>query len=213
MRISRCTLLISLSMAVALPGAAEIKVRVGEDGLKVIYNEAPVHRARRVAQRLVRVPEEKLDELVGRYAEQHRLEPKLVRAVIQVESGYNAAAESVKGAMGLMQLMPGTARELGVDDPYDPEQNIRGGTSYLRQMLDRFEENLVHALAGYNAGPDAVVQYGGVPPYAETRAYVERVMRLVRGDGSFSLPSARRGRPTYLTRGPDGRPVITTRRP
>lgn len=211
MRISRCTLLLSLLMAVALPGYAEIKV--GADGLKVIYNEAPVHRARRVAQRLVRVPEEKLDEFVGRYAERHRLEPKLVRAVIQVESGYNAAARSVKGAMGLMQLMPGTARELGVDDPYDPEQNIRGGVSYLRQMLDRFEENLVHALAGYNAGPDAVVQYGGVPPYAETRAYVERVMRLVRGDGSFSLPSTRRGRPTYLTRGPDGRPVITTRRP
>lgn len=211
MRISRCMLLLCLSLVVAPPGYAEIKV--GADGLKVIYNEAPVHRARRVAQRLVRVPEEKLDELVGRYAEQHRLEPKLVRAVIQVESGYNAAARSVKGAMGLMQLMPGTAQELGVDDPYDPEQNIRGGTSYLRRMLDRFEENLVHALAGYNAGPDAVVQYGGVPPYAETRAYVERVMRLVRGDGSFSLPSASRGRPTYLTRGPDGRPLITTRRP
>lgn len=211
MRISRCTFLLSLSMAFASPGYAEIKV--GADGLKVIYNEAPVHRARRVAQRLVRVPEEKLDELVGRYAERHRLEPKLVRAVIQAESGYNAAARSVKGAMGLMQLMPGTARELGVDDPYDPEQNIRGGTSYLRQMLDRFEENLVHALAGYNAGPDAVVQYGGVPPYAETRAYVERVVRLVRGDDSFSLPSARSGRPTYLTRGPDGRPLITTRRP
>lgn len=211
MRISRCTFLLSLSMAFALPGYAEIKV--GADGLKVIYNEAPVHRARRVAQRLVRVPEEKLDELVGRYAERHRLEPKLVRAVIQVESGYNAAAQSVKGAMGLMQLMPGTARELGVDEPYDPEQNIRGGTSYLRQMLDRFEENLVHALAGYNAGPDAVVRYGGVPPYAETRAYVERVMRLVRGDGSFSLQSASRGRPTYLTRGTDGRPLITTRRP
>lgn len=211
MCISRYMLLLCLALAVASPGYAEIKV--GADGLKVIYNEAPVHRARRVAQRLVRVPEEKLDELVGRYAKRHRLEPKLVRAVIQIESGYNAAARSVKGAMGLMQLMPGTARELGVDDPYDPEQNIRGGTSYLRRMLDRFEENLVHALAGYNAGPDAVVQYGGVPPYAETRAYVERVMRLVRGDSSFTLPSVRRGRPTYLTRGPDGRPVITTRRP
>ncbi|MGH9381108.1 MAG: lytic transglycosylase domain-containing protein [Thermoanaerobaculia bacterium] len=192
-------------------------MRVGESGLKEIYNETRVHRARRAAQRLVRVPEERLEELVGRYARQHRLEPKLVRAVIQAESGYNAAAVSVKGAMGLMQLMPGTARELGVDDPFDPEQNIRGGTSYLRQMLDRFEDNLVHALAGYNAGPEAVVRYGGVPPYAETRAYVQRIMRM-NGDAGFTLPgvsaaAVRRGRPTYIARGADGRIVITTRRP
>lgn len=209
--------LLGLWVGIALPVGTQVKVRVGESGRMEIYNVRAVSRTRAVPQRVVRVPEERLQDLVGRYARQHRLEPKLVRAVIEAESGYNAAAVSPKGAMGLMQLMPGTARELGVDDPFDPEQNIRGGTGYLRQMLNRFEDNLVYALAGYNAGPEAVVRYGGVPPYAETRAYVQRVMRM-NGDVGFTLPgvsapAVRSGRPTYVARGADGRIVITTRRP
>jgi soluble lytic murein transglycosylase len=117
----------------------------------------------------------RFDDIVLAHAQRHALRPELVRAVIQVESGYNPTATSPKGAMGLMQLMPATARELGVRNPYDPEDNIRGGTAYLRQLLDRYDGNEQLALAAYNAGSGAVDRYGSVPPYRETRDYVRRV--------------------------------------
>ena len=106
----------------------------------------------------------------------HSLRPELVRAVIQVESGFNPGARSRKGAMGLMQLMPETAARLGVRDAFDPAENIRGGTAYLRQLLDRYHGDEELALAAYNAGSGAVEKYGQrVPPYRETRDYVKRV--------------------------------------
>jgi soluble lytic murein transglycosylase-like protein len=116
------------------------------------------------------------DDLIVEHARARNLRPDLVRAVVQVESGYNPLAVSPKGAMGLMQLMPTTASQLGVRSPFDPEENIRGGTTYLRQLLDRFEGNEELALAAYNAGPLAVDRYGNkVPPYQETRDYVRKV--------------------------------------
>jgi soluble lytic murein transglycosylase-like protein len=119
---------------------------------------------------------ERYEPYVLEYSNRHSLRPELVRAVIQVESGYNPRALSPKGAMGLMQLMPETARMLGVQRPYDPEQNIRGGTRYLRLLLDKYDGNEELALAAYNAGSGAVDKYGKrIPPYRETRDYVRKV--------------------------------------
>ncbi len=115
------------------------------------------------------------DELIDRHATTHGVRPDLVRAVIQVESGFDARARSHKGAMGLMQLMPATAAELGVVNPWDPSENIRGGVIYLAGLIDRFQDERL-ALAAYNAGPGAVERYGQqVPPYRETQEYVRRI--------------------------------------
>jgi soluble lytic murein transglycosylase-like protein len=118
-----------------------------------------------------------MENHVAEAAKFYDLDQKLIKAVIQVESNYNPLARSPKGAQGLMQLMPGTARDLEVVDPYNPRQNIIGGSRYLRYLLDLFNNDLQLALAAYNAGPERVNQYRGIPPYLETRSYVEKVMR------------------------------------
>jgi hypothetical protein len=114
--------------------------------------------------------------LIKKYAKRHGIDEKLIRAVLQKESGGNPIAVSPKGAMGLMQLMPETAQSLGVDDPFDPEQNLAGGTKYLKYCLNLFCQDVALALAAYNAGPETVKRYGGVPPYAETQHYVAGIL-------------------------------------
>ena len=118
-----------------------------------------------------------LPELVNTASARYHLDPDLVNSVIHAESGFDANAVSRKGAQGLMQLMPETASQLGVSDALDPGANVEGGTRYLRALLEHYNFDLVKALAAYNAGPERVDQYRGVPPYSETRAYVARIVR------------------------------------
>jgi soluble lytic murein transglycosylase-like protein len=146
---------------------------------------------------------EQFEALIAASAAQHNVRPDLVRAVIQAESAFNPLARSHKGAMGLMQLMPATAAELGVDDPYDPAQNIQGGVAYLRALLEQYSHDEELALAAYNAGPGAVDRYDGVPPYRETRNYIERI----RNNAAVSRkPSATMRRKVEIV---NGREVVT----
>ena len=114
-------------------------------------------------------------DIIRRNANHYSLEEALVKAVIKVESDYQPLIVSKKGAQGLMQLIPATARLLKVNNPFDPSENIRGGSAYLRRMLDLFDNDVELALAAYNSGPSTVKRYGGIPPYNETRNYVKKV--------------------------------------
>jgi hypothetical protein len=147
--------------------------------------------SRKKWQQPVVAPRE-LRQRITEHALAQDLDPRLVEALIRVESAFNVRAVSHKGAMGLMQLMPGTAIELGVDDAFDVDDNLRGGTAYLRRLLDRYEGNLKLALAGYNAGPGAVDKYRGVPPYRETTEYVERIL------AAYGAPAARSAKPVPI---------------
>ena len=117
-----------------------------------------------------------LSQVVNSASAAYHLDPDLVNSVIHAESGFKAHAVSPKGARGLMQLMPSTASALGVNDAFDPQDNVAGGSRYLRELLERYNFDLVKALAAYNAGPERVEQYNGVPPFHETRAYVARIV-------------------------------------
>lgn len=119
---------------------------------------------------------EVIEEAINRYANLYALDPLLIRAIIKAESNYNPTAESPKGAQGLMQIMPVTARHLGLANPFDPSENIRAGSNYLSTLLKRFKGDLKLALAAYNAGPGNVDNYGGIPPFNETITYIQRVL-------------------------------------
>jgi len=123
------------------------------------------------------VPERSLDQIVKDAGARHQIDPDFIASVIHAESGANPKAVSRKGAQGLMQLMPGTAAQLGVKNAFSPEQNVDGGTRHLNELLAKYHNDVPKALAAYNAGSKPVAQYGGVPPYHETRAYVARIIR------------------------------------
>ena len=118
-----------------------------------------------------------IDQSISQAGEKHHIDPDFITSVVRAESGFRTRAISPKGARGLMQLMPKTAADLGVKDSFDSNENVEAGTRYLRQLLEQFNYDAVKALAAYNAGPDRVAQYHGVPPYSETRSYVARIVR------------------------------------
>ena len=196
-RLLRSLLLAVLApMLVPTTAGAQIFIARDANGTTVLSNQ-PVHQPTKIfnvdgaptyrTTTALSGNAQLYEDLVLEYSKRHSLRPELVRAVIQVESGFDPRATSPKGAMGLMQLMPQTARSLGVANAYDPDENISGGTRYLRQLLNKYGSEQL-ALAAYNAGPGAVDKYDGVPPYRETREYVRKV-------GSKAGASAPPGKP------------------
>jgi soluble lytic murein transglycosylase-like protein len=148
---------------------------------------------------------EDIHKLVSDASTRHSIDPDLIASVIHAESNFNPNARSPKGAQGLMQLMPGTASRLGVSDAFQPGENIDAGTRYLRQLLLRYDDDMVKALAAYNAGPERVEQYHGIPPYAETHAYVARVIR------DFNRKKEAQGQAVHTARVP-GRHAVPNRK-
>lgn len=167
---------------IATAAYSDVRLMVRRDGKKVIYNVGSYGKGSDYTwlarQRNRRT---KYDPAIERYADRYSVDPVLVRAVIQVESDFNPNCVSHKGARGLMQLMPETARRYGVARIHDPEENIRGGIHYLADLLQMFSNDLPRVLAAYNAGENAVARYGGIPPYEETSNYVQRALTVYYG--------------------------------
>ena len=184
---SRTAALFSVAAALllnALPSQADVYQYIDANGTISLTNVPNDPRYRRVIAELPRartvISDGELEPVIARHSRAHRLHPALIRAVIKTESDFDPQAVSRAGAIGLMQLMPQTAVRLDVRDSYNPDENIGGGTKYLRQLLDRFNGNLPLALAAYNAGEHTVERYQGLPPIPETRQYVQKVLRYYR---------------------------------
>ena len=177
----------TVSMKAARSAAAEVSEYFTRDSVrsaneKIIEANARSHQA----------SQEEVDEAITMAAARHNVDPSLVRAVIKVESNFNSNAVSRKGAMGLMQLMPATARSLNVKNPFDPEQNVDAGVRHLKQLLENYGGDVNLTLAAYNAGSGAVARSAGVPRYAETQNYVRRITNLYYGGVDFSSSGASR---------------------
>jgi soluble lytic murein transglycosylase-like protein len=173
---------------VAAPAAASQAAPVQAFSQALTQAQAGTAAQASTAQGLPAAAQQYLPQ-VQQAAARYGVDPALIEAVIQQESGWNPQATSASGAAGLMQLMPATARGLGVSDPYDPAQSIDAGARYLRGQLDRYHGDVRLALAAYNAGPGAVAQYGGVPPYPETQNYVAAVLQNMQRFGSTLQPT------------------------
>lgn len=161
----------------AMPPQAVRPIRISYSG-RIGGSPSRSGRALARADRLWTEPPADLGKLIDQTARRYGVETALVHAIVRAESDFDHLAVSSAGAQGLMQLMPGTAQEVGVRDAFHPRENLEGGVYYLSQLLDRFNGNTQLAVAGYNAGPGAVERFGGVPPYAETVEYLERVFRF-----------------------------------
>lgn len=161
-----------------LPVYSELIIIKDENGNKIIMNKPSKETVQKTTKAIsISVRKNDFDAYVDIYASKYGIDKDLVHAVIQVESDYNPLAISRKGAMGLMQLNPDTANALGVSNPFNVESNLEGGIKYLKEMLDRYGD-LRKALAAYNAGPEAVDKYNGIPPYKETQNYVKKILSI-----------------------------------
>jgi len=190
----RAILLPGVLVAVAAASSAQVRVSV-KDGKRTIYNDGPANIAASESWLASRVRQASAyDGLIAAAAEENAVDPKLVKSVMLIESGFDPAAISRKGARGLMQLMPAVAAEHGVADVHDPRQNIAAGARQLSHLLSYYGGDLVKSLAAYNAGEAAVDKYGGVPPYAETQLYVRKALAAYYGKstlgGGFGKPAA-----------------------
>jgi soluble lytic murein transglycosylase-like protein len=219
----RVLLALGVCLGVAMPVQAQIYSWRDANGNLVVSNRRPdsavdaksyaVPKATAIRATRFAAAERtrRYDDLIDEHARMNGVRTDLVRAVVQVESAFNPNARSPKGAMGLMQLMPATARQYGVDNPYNPVENVRAGVRYLRGLLDRFADNEELALAAYNAGPGAVDKYRGtVPPYRETRNYVAQINQM--SARPVTIHSSQIYKVTEIV---DGRPVVryTDRKP
>ena len=165
--------------------AQEIVKFTGSDGKRIYSNTEEIYRligklkliepSKMIVQGQPTEPDPQIEKLIRQVSEQHGVDPELVRAVAKAESNFNPYAVSYKGAQGIMQLLPGTAKRFGVSNVFDPKQNIEGGVKFLKFLIGMFPDNLPRILAAYNAGENAVVKYRGIPPYRETQAYVRRI--------------------------------------
>jgi soluble lytic murein transglycosylase-like protein len=217
-------------LALTSPALGQIYAWRDDEG-RMVLSDRPVEAARtysvpsaaseiRTTRPVSNSRAREYDGLIRQYADQHALSHDLIRAIIQIESGFNPRAVSPKGAMGLMQLMPPTAAEYGVQNPFDPAENIRVGVAYFRRLLDRYNQNVELALAAYNAGPGAVERHGRrVPPYRETQAYVRKIVSvtpIVLGPRKviYKIVELIDGRevPRYSDRKPAGPYDVVTRR-
>ena len=151
-----------------------------------------------------RVTSQEIDDAIRAAASRHKVDPNLVRAIIKVESNFNPRAVSRKGALGLMQLMPSTARRLGVANPFDPQQNVDAGVREFKNLLANYNGDVRLSLAAYNAGTGAVSRNNGVPPYVETQAYVKRITQLYQGGEAGSKVIPTHSAPIHVTRTADG---------
>jgi len=180
---------------------ADIYKYVDENGV-VCYTDTPLNKkADRVMKERGKASQEQMQarrqnskdsgdyhHIVHEKASNYNIDPSLIKAVIKTESNWNCRAISRKGAMGLMQLMPSTANDMNVHNPFDPEENIEGGTKYLKYLLEKFNGDLTLALAAYNAGPKTVEKFGYIPPITETKQYVNKVLSLYNGKTTYPLP-------------------------
>jgi soluble lytic murein transglycosylase-like protein len=187
-----CALLLAafLASSVSLE-AGQIATVTGQDGQLLYVNGTPEDTPSGFAQAepLLATPAA-IDSIIDRVSSHYQVDPRLVHAMIRVESNYDPSAVSSKGAMGLMQLIPATAQRFGVRDPFDPGQNIQGGVSYLKYLLHLFGGNLPLSLAAYNAGEERVIRSGGVPAIPETEHYVRAITRLYSSQESGSAATA-----------------------
>jgi hypothetical protein len=197
----------SVLEATNIPGGKDFKLTyVGKGAL--IHSRGFVRRSNN----------HEFDSYIVEAAAQHNVDTELIRAVIQVESEFDHRAVSSKGARGLMQLMPDTARRLGVTNAFDPRQNILGGTRYLRALLDLFQGDTALATAAYNAGENAVLRYGGVPPFKETRGYVAKIQALLGAvtsgvQAALSVPASLLTPPAFYTPGAPATAAASPARP